>query len=107
MNARAELIYAIDKRQIILCAQIYVLSEYTYDFDKVIHLPMYYTAEMYDKFLVDLDFDYDEGYGAQRLMGTIWLVNGDWIERGEYDGSEWWQYKTCPEIPDYLKSTEL
>ena len=48
----------------------------------------------------DLDFQYDNGFGIQWLTGTIWMVNGDWIERGEYDGSEWWEYKKCPLIPE-------
>ena len=45
---------------------------------------------------------YDNGHGGQELFGMIWIKNGDWIERGEYDGSEWWEYKTCPEVPDEL-----
>ena len=35
---------------------------------------------------------------------AIWLMEeGTWIERGEYDGSEWWEYRECPSIPDELK----
>ena len=46
--------------------------------------------------------NYDEGYGAQKLFGTVWLKNGDWMTRGEYDGSEWWEYHTMPDIPKHL-----
>lgn len=46
-----------------------------------------------------LNFEYDEGYGGQNLFGNIWYVDGTWSERGEYDGSEWWDYKCCPVIP--------
>lgn len=46
-----------------------------------------------------LDFQYDSGYGCQELFGNIWYEDGSWSERGEYDGSEWWEYKFCPEIP--------
>lgn len=46
-----------------------------------------------------LDFEYDSGYGGQELYGTIWYEDGTWSERDEYDGSEWWEYRSCPEIP--------
>ena len=67
---------------------------------KIVFITNHYPT--YDQFLKDLDFQYDNGYGIQQLSGTIWLINGDWFERGEYDGSEWWEYKTCPQIPEYL-----
>ena len=44
-----------------------------------------------------LDFQYDSGFGAMRLNGYIWYKDGTWSERGEYDGSEWWEYKKLPE----------
>lgn len=43
--------------------------------------------------------NYDSGFGGQRLFGYVWLSQG-WLERGEYDGSEWWVHPTCPNIPD-------
>ena len=51
-----------------------------------------------------MDFEYDDGYGGQRLFGFIWYEDGTWPERGEYDGSEWWQYKTCPSIDDWKEN---
>lgn len=51
------------------------------------------------KFLRSLNFEYDNGYGGQELYGTIWYDDGSWSERGEYDGSEWWEHKKCPEYP--------
>ena len=42
------------------------------------------------------DRDYDSGFGGQELFGTITFKDGTWLERGEYDGSEWWEYKTTP-----------
>ena len=50
-----------------------------------------------DKVLPMLDFQYDSGYGGQRLFGYIWYAYGTWSEREEYDGSEWWAHKKCPE----------
>ena len=63
-----------------------------------------YTPAEYEAFLNQLDFKYDSGYGGQELYGTVWLIEeGTWFERGEYDGSEWWEYKECPQVPDELK----
>jgi len=44
------------------------------------------------------DFEYDNGYGAQSILRDLVIVfnDGSWLERHEYDGSEWWEYKTCP-----------
>lgn len=62
-----------------------------------------HTQEEYEKFLNELDFEYDNGYGLQYLYGTVWLEEpGLWMNREEYDGSEWWGFNKCPEIPDYL-----
>ena len=46
--------------------------------------------------LPKLNFEYDAGYGGQELFGYIWYSDGTWSERGEYDGSEWWQHQCCP-----------
>jgi len=53
-------------------------------------------------FLNNLNFNYDSGYGSQNLFGNIWFIDGTWASRGEYDGSEWWEYNICPEIPQHL-----
>ncbi len=46
---------------------------------------------------------YYDGFGGQELFGTVWMDNGEWITRGEYDGSEWWDYHRVPEIPNEIK----
>ena len=61
-----------------------------------------YNETEYIKFLSDIDMDYDSGYGSQQLFGTIWYKDGNWSTRGEYDGSEWWKYNSCPELPKLL-----
>lgn len=48
-----------------------------------------------------LDINYDDGYGTQEIFGFISFKDGTWMERGEYDGSEWWDYKKCPTVEDY------
>lgn len=48
-----------------------------------------------------LDFDYDNGYGGQEVFEDLVLVGKDfWLERHEYDGSEWWEYKELPMKPE-------
>lgn len=46
--------------------------------------------------ILALDFDYDSGYGGQELFGHIWYADGTWSNRGEYDGSEWWELVEPP-----------
>ena len=55
-----------------------------------------------DNFLNQLNFEYSSDYGLQYLLGIIWYNDGTWSIRGEYDGSEWWQYQYCPVIPKEL-----
>lgn len=46
-----------------------------------------------------LDFYYDSDHGAQELFGTVWLKDGSWLERSEYDGQEAWVHKCRPPMP--------
>ena len=95
MNAKEELLRSTKGIEII-CAEIKYI-------DLKIYLKFGYTEEEFIKFLKLLDFNYDNGYGGQELYGKVWLGDNAWLERGEYDGSEWWSYKKLPEIPKYLK----
>lgn len=46
------------------------------------------------------DAEYDNDYGSQRVATDLVVVGNDWwIERAEYDGSEWWEFKTLPVKP--------
>lgn len=45
-----------------------------------------------------LDIEYDAGYGTQEVYGTVLFNDGSWLSRGEYDGSEWWDYNQSPTI---------
>ena len=71
--------------------------------DKKIQLRVGHTVGEYKKFFADLDFPYDSGYGGQVLYGTVWFEDGTWLSRGEYDGSEWWDYNIYPDIPKELE----
>ncbi len=46
-----------------------------------------------------LDFCYNCDFGGQELFGTVWLKDGSWLERYEYDGSEIWEHKFKPKMP--------
>jgi len=55
----------------------------------------------------DLDINYNNGYGSQNLYGYVLLKNNTWLERNEYDGSEWWEYTDYTQVEkdvmEYLK----
>lgn len=73
-------------------------------FERVAILKENWKTEDWAKFTEDLQFEYDNSYGAQHLFGTVWFNDDSWLERGEYDGSEWWEHKSLPVIPEELKS---
>jgi hypothetical protein len=97
MNAREEFLSHIGTRKV-LCAKIQKGDDYD-DHPSVFNLTTGWNSEDWSKFLSDIDFNYDSGYGGQNLFGTIWYEDGTWSERGEYDGSEWWVHHECPNIP--------
>lgn len=45
--------------------------------------------------------DYDNGWGAAEIRTDLIIVGWNWwLERNEYDGSEWWEFRTMPVIPN-------
>lgn len=43
------------------------------------------------------DLDYDDGFGRQEIANDLVVVGENWwLERHEYDGSEWWEFKELP-----------
>ena len=109
MNAKEELLdeltripKAIGESFTIRCCEIRV-ADIGSEGNVTISLKEGYTEEEYQAFLDRLDFDYDAGYGLQYIDGTVWFTDpAVWLERGEYDGSEWWRLVYCPHIPKYL-----
>lgn len=52
-----------------------------------------------DTFLKLADVEYDDGYGSSKVAEDLIVIGTDWwLERHEYDGSEWWEYKEIPKI---------
>jgi hypothetical protein len=104
MNAKQEFIDFVGNTKV-LCAYVtYGWGIWDEEEDRTVNLPCNYTKEQYEEFLNQLDFNYDSGFGGQYLFGKIWFENGTWADRGEYDGSEWWQHHERPEIPQSLKN---
>jgi hypothetical protein len=47
------------------------------------------------------NIEYDNGFGGQEIATNLIIVGSNWwIERHEYDGSEWWELKKLPEKPN-------
>lgn len=61
------------------------------------------TREMWftwEQFIAVADFDYDNGFGSQKIAKDLIIVGNDfWFERSEYDGSEGWEFKQMPKMP--------
>jgi hypothetical protein len=104
MNAKNELLEIIKKHNVtIKCARLYFDGSYTSNYkSENINLKIRYTEEDYNIFLDKIDIEYDEGFGSQELFGIVWFTDGTWLDRGEYNGSEWWNYNIVPPVSDEL-----
>lgn len=110
INAAEELLQALSRiskeANDIKC--LWIGHEESYDdndenlYEQTFNLNIGWTEQDIQKLWHDLDFEYHDGYGGQELFGIVWFNDGSWLERGEYDGSEWWAYRTTPLIPDNL-----
>lgn len=98
-NAREEMLELLDGKDI-KCAEVTTgRNWYEEAGGRTIVLKVGYSEEDLERFLNDLNFEYDSGYGGQELYGTVWFKDNTWAERGEYDGLEWWEERYLPEIP--------
>lgn len=56
-------------------------------------------AISWDEFCEIAKINYDDGYGGQEIAEDLVVVGTNWwMTRGEYDGSEWWEFHTKPKI---------
>lgn len=54
----------------------------------------------WENFEYGANVEYDDGYGAPEVAENLLIVGKDWwLERHEYDGSEWWEFKQMPKKP--------
>lgn len=64
----------------------------------------------WEEFQKRANFEYDDGYGTNEipLDLIIGFSDGSFLQRGEYDGSEWWEYIKPFKMPEncvYVEST--
>lgn len=67
-------------------------------------------ATNWDGFAKIADREYNSGLGGQEVIRDLVVVGEDWwLERHEYDGSEWWEFKQLPKQKpvDELKPLRL
>lgn len=59
-----------------------------------------YASFSWEHFVMIADINYNSGFGGQEIAEDL-VVCGDnwWLERHEYDGSEWWEFKSLPIKP--------
>ena len=101
-NLYDETIKAINGRKIAY-AKIKVHNDIFGDDVKYINLKPKHTYSESGEFYNSLrDINYDSGYGTQYVYGFIVFTDGTWLERKEYDGSEWWGSKRMPIYTDLV-----
>ena len=101
-NAKEELLKLLEGKAKVKCATITNGDEWDED-NKDILLKVGYSENEWTEFLKSLNFSYDPSYGGQNLFGTVWLEDGTWCTRSEYD---WWEHNQLPEIPSELSFDE-
>jgi len=105
-NAKQEFLDII-KNYKLIAAEITFGDTYSGE-NKYLLKPLYNQKD-YDNFLLSIDKEYNNGYGGQELFGVIFCEDGVWMQRGEYDGSEWWDIYQYPDMrnsfsePDVLR----
>ena len=107
INAKEELLAHLDGKDVVKCAWFadYDADDADYDFVEGSKwlLRENYSRGEWESLMAALDFEYHNGHGIQNFFGVIWYEDGTWSSRGEYDGSEWWEYNAAPDIPEELK----
>ena len=103
MNAKEEFLRSVPLNEV-KCAIVEYEPSLSWDEDEkhTAKLPCDFNDEDMAAFLKSLDFEYNPGFGTLELYGTIWLKSGNWLDREEYDGAEWWAYRRSPDIPSEL-----
>ena len=58
----------------------------------------------WDDFLSQANREYNDEYGGTEVKDDLQIVGTNWwLERHEYDGSEWWEFKSLPNKPNKYK----
>lgn len=60
----------------------------------------------WNEFAAQADKEYNNGLGGAKVLKFTMIVGKDfWLERHEYDGSEWWEYKELPKPENYREGS--
>lgn len=107
MNAKDEFL-AYTKDYKIIAANI-SFGGYNDDSDDIFEFKLKpgYSVATFESFLDFLNRDYDPGYGGQELFGIIYCEDGVWLDRGEYDGSEWWHVSKYPDLREVFDESDI
>lgn len=77
------------------------LAENNKSFDDVVAIcgnDFQITKEDFEKYSKT---EYDDGYGSPKVAEDLLIIGEDfWLERHEYDGSEWWEFKQMPQYKE-------
>ncbi len=98
-NAKAEIVEHVGERRVAYGCVYRGRSYYSVRAEVRV---TFISHEQYLAVLPALDFEYDGGYGGQELYGAVVFEDGTWLERGEYDGREWWEHKECPTATEVI-----
>jgi hypothetical protein len=103
VNCKDVFLREIEGREVRCAEIIYGSIDWAEKYRRVARLTESFSDSEYTSFLSQIDYEYDSDYGGQKVFGYIWYTDGYWSEREEFDGSEWWENRSCPEIPKELK----
>ena len=77
-----------------------MLQDYDLTEDDVIWVGSEDFSISWEDFKLFADVEYYSGYGSPEVATDLVIVGeGWWLERSEYDGSEWWSMKQAPKQP--------
>ena len=55
----------------------------------------------WEDFKAIANIEYDMGFGAAKIAEDLLIIGSEWwLERHEYDGLEWWEFKEVPSKPE-------
>ncbi len=81
-----------------------ILDDYDKSMDDVLWIGRSDYEIPKEEFIVLADKEYNNGYGAQIVAADLIVCGEDfWLERAEYDGAEWWEFKQYPIRPGVIK----
>jgi hypothetical protein len=97
----------ITKNYKVIAAKLSFDTHFDDDIENEFKLKPLYSKEEYQDFLKFLDVNYNSSYGSQKLFGIIYCEDDVWIDRGEYDGAEWYVVHQYPNLRDNFDKSDV